>query len=104
MLDLKTGRFVINAEKGWELHPFMTREEFMASDFFNSEHLIKENFDVNDQIFDFRDVNIDGYRMWIMVFFEFDIHKEHEYVQKIVLRSKEYLDLSIRRYEEIKED
>ena len=28
MLDLKTGRFVIDAEKGWEPHPFMSRKEF----------------------------------------------------------------------------
>jgi hypothetical protein len=36
MLDLKTGRFVIDAEKGWELHPFMSRKEFFDSGLFKS--------------------------------------------------------------------
>ena len=76
MLDLKTGRFVINAEKGWELHPFMTREEFMASDLFKSEHLIKENFDINDPFFSFRNVDIDGYKMWVTVYLRFNFHKD----------------------------
>ena len=99
MLDLKTGRFVINAEKGWELHPFMTREEFMASDFFNSEHLIKENFDINDPFFSFKDVDIDGYKMYMTVFIRSDIHKEKKYVEEFVLHSKEYLDYYKRAYE-----
>ena len=99
MLDLKTGRFVINAEKGWELHPFMTREEFMASDFFKSEHLVKRDSYVNRSIFDFCDVDIDGYKMWVSVFLEFDIHKEYEYVEKIVLCSNDALDFYDRPYD-----
>lgn len=99
MLDLKTGRFVINAEKGWELHPFMTREEFMASDFFKSEHLVKRDSYDNRCVFDFRDVDIDGYKMWVSVFMEFDIHKECEYVDKIVLCSNDALDFYDRPYD-----
>ena len=100
MLDLKTGRFVINAEKGWELHPFMTREEFMASDLFKSEHLIKENFDINDPFFSFRNVDIDGYKMWVTVYLRFNFHKDVQYVKKIELDSKQALDFYDRPYDE----
>ncbi len=99
MLDLKTGRFVINAEKGWELHPFMTREEFMASDFFKSEHLIKENFDINAPFFGFRNVDIDGYKMWMTVYIRSDIHNDKKYVEEIELVSKEALEFYDRAYD-----
>ena len=99
MLDLKTGRFVINAEKGWELHPFMTREEFLASGFFNSEHLIKENFDVNDPFFSFKDVDIDGYKMYMTVFLRQNFRKEHYYVDMIQLTSKEAIEFYDRPYD-----
>ncbi len=100
MLDLKTGRFVINAEKGWELHPFMTREEFMASDFFKSEHLIRDNFDINSPIFFFKGVKIDGYEMFMRVFLRGNFRKKNKYVKKIQLVSKEAIEFYDRSYDE----
>ncbi len=84
MLDLKTGRFVIDAEKGWELHPFMSRQEFFNSGLFNSEYLDKEDdFSLKDNVFIFGPMSINGYEMYMNVIFG----GLHDCVEKIRLIS-----------------
>ena len=98
MLDLKTGKFVIDAEKGWEVHPFMTREEFQKSGLFNSEYLIKgENFKKERSIFNFKSINIDGCEMYMCVLLEYG---EKGYVEEIKLTSKESYEFHSRSYDE----
>ena len=60
MLDLKTGRFVINEEKGWEFHPFMSRKEFFESGLFKSEYLYRKDLSLDDDVFHFGPLNING--------------------------------------------
>ena len=86
MLDLKTGKFVIDAEKGWEVHPFMTREEFQKSGLFNSEYLIKhEKFNLDDPFFGFKPININGCEMYVCIY----IGGRHDCVRRIELISVE---------------
>lgn len=86
MLDLKTGKFVIDAEKGWEVHPFMTREEFQKSGLFNSEYLIRDpEFSMDDPFFCFKPININGCDMCMTIF----VGGRHDCVRKIELTSKE---------------
>lgn len=90
MLDLQTGRFVIDAEKGFEIHPFMTREEFMNSALFQSEYLNKNNFSMDDPYFCFYPINIDGYEMYLRI----HIGGRHNCVRKIVLVSKRISEIN----------
>ena len=83
MLDLKTGRFVIDAEKGWELHPFMSRQEFFNSGLFKSEYLKKKDLNLKDDVFIFGPMSINGYEMYMNVIFG----GLHDCVEKIRLVS-----------------
>ena len=83
MLDLKTGRFVIDAEKGWELHPFMSRKEFLNSALFYSEYLDRKDLKPEDRSFHFGPLCIDGYDMHLNV----DFGGLHDCVEKIRLIS-----------------
>ena len=83
MLDLKTGRFVINAEKGWEFHPFMSRKEFFESGLFKSEYLDKKDLSLDDEVFHFGPLNINGYEMNMCV----DFGGLHDCVERITLIS-----------------
>lgn len=97
MLDLKTGKFVIDAEKGWEVHPFMTREEFQKSGLFNSEYLIKnEKFNLDDPFFGFKPINIDGYEMYVCIY----IGGRHDCVRRIELASVESYEFGSSHYDE----
>ena len=58
MLDLKTGRFVIDAEKGWELHPFMSRKEFFNSALFKSKYPNKDEINSDKKSYNLGLVNI----------------------------------------------
>lgn len=84
MIDLQTGSFVIDAEKGFEIHPFMSREEFMNSPLFKSEYLNKRGFSMDDPYFCFHPINIDGNEMFLRV----HIGGRHNCVRKAVLISK----------------
>lgn len=88
MIDLKTGRFVIDAEKGWEVHPFMTREEFMQSDMFKTV-LNKKEFTEEDEVFSFL-VNIDGYEMYMRII----TGGRHNCVENISLISKRFDEIN----------
>ncbi len=81
MLDLKTGRFVIDAEKGWELHPFMSRQEFFYSALFKSKYPHKG--DREKRTFNFGKVFIDGYEMFMLVTFG----GLHDCVERVTLVS-----------------
>ena len=83
MLDLKTGRFVIDAEKGWELHPFMSRKEFFDSGLFKSEFLNKKDLNLKDDVFGFGPMSINGYEMYMTV----DFGGLHDCVERITLIS-----------------
>ena len=83
MLDLKTGRFVINEEKGWEFHPFMSRKEFFESGLFKSEYLDKKDLSLDDEVFHFGPLNINGYEMNMCV----DFGGLHDCVERITLIS-----------------
>ncbi len=83
MLDLKTGRFVIDAEKGWELHPFMSRKEFFDSRLFKSEFLNKKDLSLKDDVFIFGPMSINGYAMYMNVVFG----GLHDCIEKIRLVS-----------------
>ncbi len=83
MLDLKTGRFVIDAEKGWELHPFMSRKEFLNSALFYSEYLDRKDLSLKDDVFGFGPMSINGYEMYMTV----DFGGLHDCVEKIRLIS-----------------
>lgn len=83
MLDLKTGRFVIDAEKGWELHPFMSRKEFLNSALFYSEYLDRKDLKPEDRSFHFGPLCIDGYDMHLNV----DFGGLHDCVERIRLIS-----------------
>lgn len=97
MLDLKTGKFVIDAEKGWEVHPFMTREEFQKSGLFNSEYLIKpEKFNLDDPFFGFKPINIDGYEMYVCIY----IGGRHDCVRRIELASVESYEFESAHHDE----
>ena len=67
MLDLKTGRFVIDAEKGWELHPFMSRQEFFNSALFKSKYPNKDEINSDKKSYNLGLVNINGYEMYMSV-------------------------------------
>ena len=97
MLDLKTGKFVIDAEKGWEVHPFMTREEFQKSGLFNSEYLIKpEKFNLDDPFFGFKPINIDGYEIYVCIY----IGGRHDCVRRIELASVESYEFESAHHDE----
>lgn len=83
MLDLKTGRFVIDAEKGWELHPFMSRKEFLNSALFYSEYLDRKDLSLKDDVFGFGPMSINGYEMYMTV----DFGGLHDCVERIRLIS-----------------
>lgn len=90
MLDLKTGKFVIDAEKGWEVHPFMTREEFQKSGLFNSEYqIIDKDFKLSDPFFSFKPILMNGCNMYMTIF----VGGSHDCVKRIVLTSKEAYEL-----------
>lgn len=67
MLDIKTGRFVINEEKGWELHPFMSRKEFFESGLFKSAFPDINKIKTDKKSYNLGKVNIDGYEMYMSV-------------------------------------
>ncbi len=97
MLDLKTGKFVIDAEKGWEVHPFMTREEFQKSGLFNSEYLIRDpEFSMDDPFFCFKPINISGCEMCLTIF----VGGRHNCVREIELVSKDAYEFYKRPYDE----
>ena len=83
MLDLKTGRFVIDAEMGWELHPFMSRKEFLNSALFYSEYLDRKDLSLKDDVFGFGPMSINGYEMYMTV----DFGGLHDCVERITLIS-----------------
>ena len=89
MLDLKTGRFVINEEKGWEFHPFMSRKEFFESGLFKSEYLDKKDLSLDDEAFHFGPLNINGYEMNMCV----DFGGLHDCVERIRLISTKMLEI-----------
>ena len=98
MLDLKTGKFVIDAEKGWEVHPFMTREEFQKSGLFNSEYLIRDpKFSMDDPFFGFKPININGCDMYMCIFVG---EGEKGFVETIELSSVESYKFHWRPYDE----
>lgn len=90
MLDLQTGRFVIDAERGFEIHPFMTREEFMNSALFQSEYLNKNNFSMDDPYFCFYPINIDGYEMYLRI----HIGGRHNCVSDVYIFSKRISEIN----------
>ncbi len=97
MLDLKTGKFVIDAEKGWEVHPFMTREEFQKSGLFNSEYLIKDpKFSMDDPFFCFKPINMNGCDMCMTIF----VGGSHDCVREIELVSNDAYEFYERPYDE----
>ncbi len=97
MLDLKTGKFVIDAEKGWEVHPFMTREEFQKSGLFNSEYLIKDpKFSMDDPFFCFKPINMNGCDMCMTIF----VGGSHDCVREIELVSEDAYEFYNRPYDE----
>ncbi|MBR5375525.1 MAG: hypothetical protein IK131_12765 [Paludibacteraceae bacterium] len=96
MLDLKTGRFVIDAQKMWELHPFMTREAFLRSDLFHSDYLIKhKSFGLDDPFFGFKPIDMDGQWMYMTVY----VGGRHDCVSQIELTSMESYDFRHRPYD-----
>ena len=98
MLDLKTGKFVIDAEKGWEVHPFMTREEFQKSGLFNSEYqIIDKDFKLSDPFFSFKPILMNGCNMFMTIFVD---DGDNGYIEKIVLTSVESYDFHWRPYDE----
>ena len=101
MLDLKTGKFVIDAEKGWEVHPFMTREEFQKSGLFNSEYqIIDKDYKLSDPFFSFKPILMNGCNMYMTIF----VGGRHDCVKRIVLTSKEAYELHEGAYEANREE
>ena len=97
MLDLKTGKFVIDAEKGGEVHPFMTREEFQKTELFNSDYqIIDKDFSLSDPFFSFRPILMNGCNMYMTIF----VGGSHDCVRRIVLTSKESYEFHWRKYDE----
>lgn len=98
MLDLKTGKFVIDAEKGWEVHPFMTREEFQKTELFNSDYqIIDKDFSLSDPFFSFRPILMNGCNMYMTIFVD---DGDKGFVEKIVLTSVESYNFHWRPYDE----
>lgn len=96
MLDLKTGRFVIDAQKAWELHPFMSREAFQRSDLFNSDYLIKHDlFGLDNPFFGFKPIDMDGHWMYMTVY----VGGRHDCVCQIELTSMESYDFRRRPFD-----
>ena len=89
MLDLKTGRFVINEEKGWEFHPFMSRKEFFESGLFKSEYLYRKDLSLDDDVFHFGPLNINGYEMNMNVV----LGGLHDCVKRIRLISTKLMEI-----------
>ncbi|MBR6042137.1 MAG: hypothetical protein IKP37_05835 [Paludibacteraceae bacterium] len=91
MLDLKTGRFVINAEKGWEFHPFMSRKEFFESGLFKQSEHSKNSSEINatKKYFHFPSININGYEMNMSV----HVGGLHDCVKNIWLVSTKLMEI-----------
>lgn len=83
MLDLKTGRFVIDAEKGWELHPFMSRKEFFDSGLFKSAFPDINEIKTDKRSYHLGIVSINGYEMYTKIV----LGGLHDCVEKIRLIS-----------------
>lgn len=96
MLDLKTGSFVIDAQKAWELHPFMTREEFQRTALFDSDYLIRnELFALDNPFFSFKPIEMGGCWMYMTVY----VGGHHDCVSQIELTSRESYDFRYRPYD-----
>ncbi len=84
MLDLKTGRFVIDAEKGWELHPFMSRKEFFDSGLFKSAFPDINEIKTDKRSYNLGIVSINGYKMYMHIM----LGGLHDCIERISLVSE----------------
>ena len=84
MLDLKTGRFVINEEKGWELHPFMSRKEFFDSGLFKSAFPDINEIKTDKRSYNLGIVSINGYKMYMHIM----LGGLHDCIERISLVSE----------------
>lgn len=90
MFDLKTGRFVLNEMKGWELRPFMTKEEFINSDLFQSEYIGKnKEYKPDDWVFNFGLIEMNGEKMFLSVC----LHRTKGYVDHVKFASERTTEL-----------
>ncbi|MCR5568999.1 MAG: hypothetical protein K6G31_06965 [Paludibacteraceae bacterium] len=89
MLDLKTGRFVIDAGKGWELHPFMSRQEFFDSGLFKSAFPDINEIKTDKRSYHLGIVSINGYEMYTKIV----LGGLHDCVEKIRLISTELSEI-----------
>lgn len=83
MIDIKTGRFTINSEEGWEMAPFLTIKELMSSKFWqaNQAELCEERS--NKKTFFFNHLTISGYSL------SMEIHVgRNDYIDGITLRTE----------------
>lgn len=83
MIDIKTGRFTINSEEGWEMTPFLTIKELTSSKLWqaNQSELCEERS--NKRTFFFKQLEINGYPL------SMEIHVgRNDYIDGITLRTE----------------
>ncbi|MCR5496236.1 MAG: hypothetical protein K6F48_00160 [Paludibacteraceae bacterium] len=82
MLDISTGRFVINEREGWEFAPFFSRDELMGSKFWRDNQSNRTDLGGTGRTFLFDHLPISDHRM------SMELHIGRSgYIDKVTLRT-----------------
>ncbi len=83
MLDISTGKFILNSQEEWVISPFLSKNDLMNSKFWDANKEGLRHASSNGRSFFFERLTIDGYPL------SMEIHiGRNDYVDKITLRSE----------------
>ncbi len=83
MLDISTGRLILNETEGWEISPFLTRSDLMESSFWRMSQGNTQNIRSNAKNLHINKITIDEY------VFSMEIHiGRNDFIDEITLRSE----------------